>query len=99
MELCEKNNITAEKYSDNWYTADIKSKFIKETWIICHCSTDGKTFLPRCINTDGKTINYSGTVEYNETDFKRKLEIVRELVRICKKTEVENKLEDLKNDF
>lgn len=97
--LCEKNHIPFEKYSDNWYIANIKSKFIKATWIICYCTTDEKTVLPNDISTDGKTITYNGIVLYNETDFKCKLEIVRELVKLCKQKEVENKLEKLKNDF
>ena len=99
MELCEKNYLQIEKYSKNWYVANIKSKFIYATWLICYCTTDEKTVLPKDISITGKIIYYSGTVEYNETDFKCKLEIVRELVRICKKTEIENKLENLKNDF
>lgn len=99
MELCEKNYLQIEEYSKNWYIANIKSKFIKATWIICYCTTDEKTVLPKGISTDGNTIYCSGIVEYNETDFKYKLEIVRELVRICKQREVENKLENLKNDF
>ena len=99
MELCEKYHIQAEKYSDTWYMANIKSKFIGATWIICYCSTDEKTFLPKDISTDGNTISYTGNVPYNETDFKYKLEIVRDLVKICKQKEIENKLENLKNDF
>ena len=83
----------------NCYIANIKSKFINATWIICYCTTDEKTVLPKDISTDGKTITYDGTVIYNETDFKCKLEIVRELVKICKQREVENKLYNLKNDF
>lgn len=99
FELCEKNNIQSEQYSDNWYVANIKSKFIVATWLICYCATDEKTFLPKDISTDGKTISYLGNVIYNETDFKCKLDIVRELVKLCKEKEIENKLEDLKNDF
>lgn len=99
MELCEKNHIQAEEYSKNWYIANIKSKFINATWIICYCTTDEKTVLPKDISTDGNTITYNGNVLYNETDFKCKLEIVRELVRLCKQKEVENKLENLKSDF
>ena len=99
MELCEKNYLQVEEYSKNWYIANIKSKFINATWLICYCTTNEKTVLPKDISITGKTIYYSGIVEYNETDFKCKLEIVRELVRICKKTEIENKLENLKNDF
>lgn len=99
MEVCEKNNLQAEEWSKNWYIANVKSKFINATWIICYCTTDEKTVLPKDISTDGKTITYDGTVIYNETDFKCKLEIVRELVKICKQREVENKLYNLKNDF
>lgn len=99
MELCKKNQIPVEKYSDNWYIANIKSKFIKSNWIITHCTADSKTLVPRDISTDGKTITYAGNVLYNETDFKCKLEIVRELVKFCKKKEIENKLENLNNDF
>lgn len=97
--VCEKNNLQAEEWSKNWYIANIKSKFINSTWIICYCTTVEKTVLPKDISTDGKTITYDGTVIYNETDFKCKLEIVRELVKICKQREVENKLYNLKNDF
>lgn len=79
--------------------ANIKSKFIVASWIICYCTTDEKTLLPKDISIDGNTISYAGNVVYNETDFKFKLEIVRELVKLCKKKEIENKLEDLKNDF
>lgn len=99
MELCEKNHLQAEEYSKNWYIANIKSKYINATWLICHCTTDEKTVLPKDISTDGKTITYNGNVLYNETDFNCKLKVVRELVRLCKQREVENKLEDLKNDF
>lgn len=99
MEVCEKNNLQAEEWSKNWYIANIKSKFINATWIICYCTTDEKTVLPKDISTDGKTITYDGNVIYDETDFKCKLEIVRELVKICKQREVENKLYNLKNDF
>lgn len=99
MELCEKNHIPVEKYSDNWYIANIKSKFIKSNWIITHCTADSKTLVPRDISTDGDTISYNGNVVYNETDFKSKIEVVRELVKLCKKKEIENKLENLKNDF
>lgn len=99
MELCEKNHIQVEKYSDNWYIANIKSKFINSKWIITHCTADSKTLIPRYISIEGKTITYGGNVIYNETDFKCKLEVVRELVKLCKKKEIENKIEDLKNDF
>ena len=99
MELCEKNQIQAEKYNDTWYMANIKSKFIVATWIICYCISDEKTVLPKDITIDGNTISYAGNVPYNETDFKCKLKIVRELVKLCKEKEIENKLEDLKNDF
>lgn len=99
MEVCEKNNLQAEEWSKNWYIANIKSKFINATWIICYCTTEEKTVLPKDISTDGKTITYDGNVIYDETDFKCKLEIVRELVKICKQREVENKLYNLKNDF
>ena len=97
--LCEKNHIPVEKYSDNWYIANIKSKFIKSNWIITHCTADSKTILPKDICTDGNTITYAGNVLYNETDFKCKLNVVRELLKLCKQKEVTNKLEDLKNDF
>ena len=98
-ELCYKNNITVERYSDNWYIANIKSKFIDSNWIITHCTTDETTLLPKDIFTDGNKITYSGNAIYNEVDFKCKLEIVRELIKICKKKEIENKLEGLKDDF
>lgn len=99
FELCEKNDMPVEKYGDTWYIANIKSKFIKSNWIITHCTTDSKTILPKDICTDGNIITYAGNVLYNETDFKSKLEVVRELVKFCKKKEIENKLENLKNDF
>lgn len=99
LDLCNKNNIPVEKYSDKWYTANIKSKFIAASWIICYCAVDEKTWLPRDISTDGYSISYSGNVIYNEADFKCKLEIVRELLKICKKKEIENKIEVLKDDF
>lgn len=99
MELCEKNDIQVEKYSDCWYIANIKSKFIKSNWIITHCTSDSKTILPKDICTDGDTIYYAGNVIYNESDFKCKLEVVRELVKLCKKKEITNKIENLKNDF
>ena len=62
MELCEKNHLQAEEYSKNWYIANIKSKYIKATWIICYCTTDEKTVLPKDISTDGNTITYNGKV-------------------------------------
>ena len=99
MELCKKNNIPVEKYSDNWYIANIKSKFITSNWIITHCTADSKTILPKDICTDGNTITYAGNVLYNESDFNCKLGIVRELVKLCKQKEVTNKLEKIKNDF
>lgn len=99
LDLCNKNDIPVEKYSDNWYIANIKSKFINSKWIITHCTADSKTLLPKNICTDGHQITYVGNEVYNETDFKSKLEVVRELVKLCKKKEIENKLENLKNDF
>lgn len=99
FKLCEKSQIQAEQYSDNWYIANINSKFIAATWIICYCATDEKTWLPKDISTDGNSISYTGNVIYNETDFKCKLEIVRNLVKLCKQKEIDNKLENLKNDF
>ena len=42
MEVCEKNNLQAEEWSKKWYIANIKSKFINATWIICYCTTDEK---------------------------------------------------------
>lgn len=90
-----------KKYSDNWYIANIKSKFIKATWIIthCNCNTDDKTLIAKDILTDGDIITYNGHVVYNEADFNSKLEIVRELLKVCKKREIAKKLEGLKNDF
>ena len=99
MELCSKNHIPVEKYSDNWYIANIKSKFISSAWIITHCTADSKTLLPKDICTDGSSITYTGNVVYNEADFKCKLEVVRELLKLCKKKEIANKLEGLKSDF
>ncbi len=99
MELCKKNNIPVEKYSDNWYIANIKSKFITSNWIITHCTADSKTLLPKNICTDGNQITYVGNEVYNEADFNCKLEIVRELVKLCKQKEITNKLEKMKNDF
>lgn len=99
FELCEKNDIQAEKYGERWYIANIKSKYIVASWIICFYEGDGKSVLPKDITTDGNTISYAGNVPYNESDFKCKLKIVRELVKLRKEKEIENKLEDLKNDF
>lgn len=99
IELCNKNNLPVEQYSENWYIANIKSKFIKASWIITHCTADDKTLLTNYILTDGDSITYNGHVVYNEADFNRKLEIVRDLIKLCKKKEIENKLEVLKNDF
>lgn len=99
FDLCNKNHITAEKYSDNWYIANIKSKYISSSWIITHCTAYSKTLLPKDICTDCSTITYSGNTIYNEADFNSKLEIVRELLKVCKKREIAKKLEGLKNDF
>ena len=99
MKLCDKNHIPVEKYSDSWYIANIKSKFVSSSWIITHCTADSKTLLPKDICTDGNTITFGGNVVYNEADFNSKLEIDRELIKLCKKKEIANKLEGLKNDF
>lgn len=49
MELCEKNHLQPEEYSKNWYIANIKSKFINATWIICYCTTDEKLFFRKTL--------------------------------------------------
>ena len=49
MEVCEKNNLQAEEWSKNWYIANIKSKFINATWIICYCTTDEKLYCRKTL--------------------------------------------------
>ncbi len=47
--VCEKNNLQAEEWSKNWYIANIKSKFINSTWIICYCTTDEKLYYRKTL--------------------------------------------------
>lgn len=47
--VCEKNNLQAEEWSKNWYIANIKSKFINATWIICYCTTDEKLYYRKTL--------------------------------------------------
>ena len=97
-ELCEKHNLHISRYNEQWYIANLQSKYISSTcsWIISYNSEEYTTMMPARISTDGEKIYYESYLHYSPSGFLDRLNLTYDIIKLIK---MRQKIKDINDDF